>query len=113
MSVFNNLSIPTSALNKGHGAIFCHRVRETQAAGILWVGCIPVYFNLADLFTNTTMPGNTRHNLVDSIFSNTSFPIGDIEKAYIDLYMDSSKYLLNYKSSRGSWVFGLHIFYSN
>ena len=28
-----------------------------------------------------TMPGNTRHNLVDSIFSNKASPTGDIEKA--------------------------------
>ena len=81
MSVVKNLSIPTSALNKRYNAICYHRVREAQAAGILRVGWIPGEFNLADLFTKTTMPGNTRHNLVDSIFSNTASPIGDIEKA--------------------------------
>ena len=56
-------------------------VREAQAAGILWVGWNPGEFNLSDLFTKTTMPGDGRHNLVYSIFSNTASPIGDIEKA--------------------------------
>ena len=81
MSVFKNSSIPTSALKKMHNVICYHRVRESQAAGILWVGCIPGEFNLADLFTKTTMTGNTRHNFVDSIFYNTALSIGDIEKA--------------------------------
>ena len=64
MSVVNNLSIPTSVFNNRHNAICYHRVRETQAAGIIRVGCIPGEFNLEDFFTDTTMPGNTRHNLV-------------------------------------------------
>ena len=81
MSVVKNPSIPTSAYNKSHNAIYYHRFREAQAANILSVGWIPGEFNLADLFTNTKMPGNTRNNLVDSIFSNTASPIGDIEKA--------------------------------
>ena len=81
MSVVKNSSIPTSALNKIHNAIYYHRFREDQATGILWVGWIPGEFNLADLFTKITIPRNTRHNLVDSIFSNTESPIGDIEKA--------------------------------
>ena len=81
MSVVNNSSIPTSALNKMHNAICYHRVREAQDAGILRVGWIPGEFNLSYLFTKTTMPGNTRHNLVDSIFSNKASPIGNIEKA--------------------------------
>ena len=81
MSVVKNWSIPTSDFNKGDDDICYHRVREDQAAGILQVGWIPVEFNLADLFTMTTMPGNNRHNLVDSILSNTASPIGDIYKA--------------------------------
>ena len=80
MSVVKNLSIPTSVLNKRHNAICYHRVREAQASGILRVGWFPGEFNLTYLFTNTTMPGNTRHNLIDSIFSNTASPIGNIEK---------------------------------
>ena len=91
MSVVNNSIIPTSALNKKHKDICYHRVRETQAAGIIWVGWIPGEFNLADLFTKTMMPGNTRHNWVDSILSNTASPIGDIEKAQVHLCMDASK----------------------
>ena len=52
-----------------------------HAAGIIHVWWIKGEFNLVDLFTKTTMPGNARHNLVDSIFSNTESPIGNIEKA--------------------------------
>ena len=78
MSFFKNLSIPTSAFNKRHNYICYHRVREAQATDLLRVGWIPGEFNLADLFTKSTIPGNTRHNLVDSIFSNTASPIGDI-----------------------------------
>ena len=65
MSVVKNSSIPTSVLNKRHNTIFYHRVREAQATGTLRVGLIPGEFKLADLFTKKTMPGNTRHNLVD------------------------------------------------
>ena len=65
---------------------------------------------MTDLFKNTTMPGNTRQNLVDSIFSNTKSPISDIEKAWVNLYMGASKYLPNYKSSCGKWVLGLNIY---
>ena len=78
-SVVKNLSIPNSALNKRHNAIYYHRVRESQDAGILRVGCISGEFNLVDLFTKTTMSGNKRHNLVDSMFSNISSLIYDIE----------------------------------
>ena len=81
MSVVKNPSISTSALNKRHNAISYHRVKECQAAVIFWVGWIPGEFNLEDLLTKITMPGNTRHNLVGSIFSNTASQIGDIEKA--------------------------------
>ena len=81
MSVVKNSSIPTSASNKRHNVIFYHRVREAQASDILRVGWITGEFNLSDLFTKITMPGNTRHNLVVSIFSNTASPVGDIEKA--------------------------------
>ena len=81
MSVVNNSSITTSALNKRHNAIYYHRVREDQAAGIIRVEWVPGEFNLKDLFKKTTIPGNTRHNLVDSIFYNKASSIGDIEKA--------------------------------
>ena len=110
ISVVKNLIIPTTALDKRHNYIYYHRVREAQAAGILRVGWIPGDFNLEDLFTKTTTSGNTRHNLVDSIFSNTAPPIGDIEKAYVHLYIGESKYLPHYNSIRGKWVLGLHIY---
>ena len=81
VSVVKNLSIPTSALKKRHNAICYERVREAQSAGIIRVGWIPAKFNLEDLFTKTTIPGNTRNNLVDSILSNTASTIGDIDKS--------------------------------
>ena len=92
MSVVKTPSIPTSALNKRHNSICYHRIREAQAASILWVGWIQGEFNLEDLFTKTTMHGNKRNNLVDSIFSNTSSAIGDIEKVWVHLYICASKY---------------------
>ena len=110
MSVVKNSSIPTSSMNNMHNAICYHRGREAQAAGIILVGWIPGEFNLADLFTKTTMSRNTRHNLVDLIFSNTASPIGDIEKAWVFLYMVASKYLPHYNISSGKWVLGLHIY---
>ena len=81
MSVVKNSSIPTSVLKNMYNDICYHRVRKAQAAGIIQVGWIPRDLDLSDLFTKTIMPGNTRHNLVDSIFSNTASPIGDIKKA--------------------------------
>ena len=81
MSVVKKSSIPTSALNKRDNAIYYQRFGEAQATGILRVGWIPGEFNLEDFFTKTTMNGNTRHTLVDSIFYSTAYPIGDIEKA--------------------------------
>ena len=68
-SVTTNSSVPTSVLNKRHNAICYHRVREAQAAGTIRVGWIPGEHNLADLFTKTTMAGNTRHGLVVNIFN--------------------------------------------
>ena len=65
MSVVNNYSKPNSELKNRHNAIFCHRVMEAQAAFIPRVVWIPGEFKLSDLFTNTKMHGNTRHNLVD------------------------------------------------
>ena len=60
MSVVKNLSITTSALKKRHNGICYHRVKEAQAPGVLRVGWIPEEFNLVDLFTKTTMPGNKK-----------------------------------------------------
>ena len=40
MSVLNNSSIPTSALNKGNNAICYHRLRKAQTAGIIRFGLI-------------------------------------------------------------------------
>ena len=111
MPVVKNSSIHTSALNKRLNEICYHSVREAQDAGIIWVGWIPGEFNLADLFKNTTIPGNTRHNLVDSIFSNKTSPIGDIEKSQGHSSMVVSKYFPNYNISRGEWVLGIAYIY--
>ena len=81
MSVVNNSSIPTSALNKGNNSIYYHSIREAQDIGILLIWVVTGEFNLSYLFTKTTIPWNKMHNLVGSIFSNKASPIGDIEKA--------------------------------
>jgi hypothetical protein len=69
-SVVTNATDPASVLNKRHNAICYHRVREAQAAGIIYVSWIPGQENLADLFTKTTMSGNVRNDMVESIFCN-------------------------------------------
>ena len=71
-AVVTNSSIPTSVLNKRHNAICYHRVREVQAAGTIRVGWIEGQYNLADLLTKTTMPGNVRDGLVRNVFMNNA-----------------------------------------
>mmetsp|Transcript_12115 Transcript_12115/g.18272 ORF Transcript_12115/g.18272 Transcript_12115/m.18272 type:complete len:114 (-) Transcript_12115:147-488(-) len=67
-SVTNNVSIPTSLLNKKHNAICYHKVRECVASGWLRVGWIETKKNLADLFTKV-LPAFTRNNLVSRILN--------------------------------------------
>ena len=74
-SVVTNATVPASVLNKRHNAICYHRVREAQAAGIIYVSWIPGQENLADLFTKTTMSGNVRNDMVESIFCNKASPL--------------------------------------
>ena len=74
-SVVTNSSVPSSVLNKRHNAICYHKVRESQAAGAIRVGWIDGKFNLADLFTKTTMAGNARNTLVENIFHNDATPM--------------------------------------
>ena len=100
------MSIPTSFLNQRHNAIYYHRVREAQNAGVIRVGWIPGDFNQAGLFKNKTMPGNTSHNLVGSIISNTVSQIVGINMVQVNLHMGASKYFPHYKSSGGNWVLG-------
>ena len=94
MSVVKNSSIPTLVLNKRHNAICYHRFREDQAAGILLFGWILEEFNLADLFTKSTMPGNTNVGILeffttDMLSQNTSAgPSTGIPK-YLNLYLRS------------------------
>ena len=59
-----------SMSNKRHNGIFYHRVRESQEAGNIHVGCIPGERNLSDLLTKTTMAGNDRHSIVEIIYHN-------------------------------------------
>ena len=59
------------------------------------------------------MPGNTRHNLVESILSKIASSIGGIEKAWVCFHMGASKYPPNYNSSGGECILGLYIYYSN
>ena len=54
---------------------------------------------MSDLFTKTMVTGNTRNNLVESMFSNTASPIGGIKKELVYLNMDASKYPPHYKGS--------------
>ena len=54
------------------------------------------------------MPGNTRHNLIESTFSNTESPIGGIEKALVHFNMGTFKYLPHYNISHRKWVLGLY-----
>ena len=74
-SVVTNSSVPTSVLNKRHNAICYHRVREAQAAGVIHVGWIEGKFNVADLFTKTTLSNETKRTFVQSIFDNQVTPL--------------------------------------
>ena len=105
------LVIPKLVLNKRHNDIFYHIVKEAQAVGVLCVGWIPGELNLEYLFTRTTTTGNTRHNLVESIFLNTASPIGGIDKAQVHFHIGVSKYLPYHKSTCGKWVLGLYILF--
>ena len=59
-----------SVLNEIHNSICYHSVIEAQAEVTLRVGWIPGEYNIAELFTNTTMTGNMIHGLAESIFCN-------------------------------------------
>ena len=66
-SVLTNSIVPTSVLNKRHNAICYHRVREAQAAGAIRVGWIEGKFNVADLFTKTTLSNEAKRTFVQQI----------------------------------------------
>ncbi len=70
-SVLTNSSVPTSVLNKRHN----HRVREAQAAGVIRVGWIEGNYNVADLFTKTTLSNKAKRTFVQSIFDNKVTPL--------------------------------------
>ena len=58
------------------------------------------------------MPGNTSHNLADSILLNMVSLTGGIEKAWFHLHIGVSKYHPQCQSCCGKWVVVLY-FYSN
>ena len=74
-SVVTNSSVPTSVLNKRHNAICYHRVREAQAAGVIRVEWIEGKFNVADLFTKTTVSNEAKRTFVQCIFNNQVTPL--------------------------------------
>ena len=74
-SVVTNSSVPASVLNKRHNAICYHRVREAQAAGVIRVGWIEGKFNVADLFTKTTISNEAKTKFIQSIFDNKVTPL--------------------------------------
>ena len=76
-----NSSVPASVLNKRHTTICYHRVVEAQDAGTLRVGWIPGQYNIAYLFTNTTMTGNMRHGMIESIFYNKAVVIREKDES--------------------------------
>ena len=51
--------MPTSVLNDMNNSICCRRVIEAQVSGVICVVWTPGGFNLEDLLTGTTIPGNT------------------------------------------------------
>jgi hypothetical protein len=59
-AVITNLSVPVSTLNKHHNAICYHHMIK-----VLW---IEGKYNLADLFSKTTIAGDTRWKFVNQIF---------------------------------------------
>ena len=61
---FKNSNIPTSVLNKSYNFICYHQVREAYDEGVIHVGWIKGDFDLVYLFKKTTIPVNTRNNLV-------------------------------------------------
>jgi hypothetical protein len=52
-SVVQSSTIPASVLKKKHNAVSFHKVRETIAAGAMWVSHEPTESNLADLLSKT------------------------------------------------------------
>ena len=74
------MSVPSSVLSKRHNAICYHRVREAHAAGIIRIGWIEGKYNIADLFTKTTLATNQIHFIVTGIFNNKVAVIKDKAK---------------------------------
>ena len=74
-SVVKKSSVQASVLNKIYNPICYHIAIEAQSARTLKVGWIPRKYNLAYLFTKTTITGNMRHGMVESILYNKSVVI--------------------------------------
>ena len=63
--VVNNVSIPSSVLNKKHNSICYHRFREAHIAGAIQVGRISHEYNKADIVTKTTIHTNKQYELLN------------------------------------------------
>ena len=77
-------SVPVSVLNKRNNAICYHKVRESQASGTFSVGWILGEYNLAYLFTKTTMTLNIRNGVVETIFYNKAAVIREKDKNQVE-----------------------------
>ena len=51
------------------------RVREAQAAGMIRVGWIEGKYNVADLFTKTTLSNEMKRTFIQNIFDNKVTPL--------------------------------------
>ena len=66
-SVVNNLSVPSSVLNKKHNYICYHRFREAHTSGTVQVGWISGEYNKADIGTKTTIHTKRQQKLLNLI----------------------------------------------
>ena len=66
-SVVKNTSLPHSTLQKKHQSINYHMIRESAARSIVRVAKILGLYNLADIFTKTTIPTPRRRELLQQI----------------------------------------------
>ena len=68
-SVFTNVSIHHSVLNKKHNSICYHRFQEAHTSGTILVGWISGEYIKADIGKKTTIPTKRRYEVLNSIFN--------------------------------------------
>ena len=66
-SVVKNSSLPHSTIQKKHQSINYQMIRESAARGIVRIAKILGTYNLANLFTKTTIPTPRRRQLLSQI----------------------------------------------